>query len=73
MFVWKASTILEKFESCFRDLRLSGKDRRCHEYGGGEAPGHRQIYPMIPSISIDYGILEKRSDVLVISREFGWN
>ena len=28
---------------------------------------------MIPSISIDYGILEKSSDVLVISAEFGWN
>ena len=32
-----------------------------------------RVYPNIPSISIDYGIMEKSSDVLVISAEFGWN
>ena len=31
------------------------------------------IYPVIPKISIDYGIMERSSDVLVLSGDFGWN
>jgi mannose-1-phosphate guanylyltransferase len=32
-----------------------------------------KIYPKIESISIDYGIMEKSSDVYVVPGEFGWN
>ena len=32
-----------------------------------------EIYPTIPSISIDYGIMEKASDVRVISADMGWS
>ena len=38
-----------------------------------EAETIARVYPTIPSISIDYGIMEKSADVLVISAEFGWN
>ena len=33
----------------------------------------QDVYPTIPSISIDYGIMEKSSNVKVISADFGWN
>ncbi len=33
----------------------------------------RRAYPRIPSISVDYGILEKEEGILVIPSEFGWN
>ena len=33
----------------------------------------QEIYPVIPKISIDYGIMERSSDVLVLSGDFGWN
>ena len=32
-----------------------------------------EVYPTIPSISIDYGIMEKSDKVKVISAEMGWN
>ena len=32
-----------------------------------------KVYPEITSISIDYGIMEKASDVYVVPGEFGWN
>jgi mannose-1-phosphate guanylyltransferase len=33
----------------------------------------RRAYPRFPSISVDYGILEKEEGILVIPSEFGWN
>ena len=73
MFVWKASTILKNFQTylpevyrCLSQIgEAMGTDR--------EAEVIREIYPRIPSISIDYGIMEKSPDVKVIHGEFGWN
>lgn len=73
MFIWKASTILKKFEALLPDVYA------CIEKIGEamgtpeEAEVINTIYPTIPSISVDYGIMEKSSDVLVISGDFGWN
>lgn len=73
MFIWKASTILKQFQSLLPEVY------ECLEKiaGAMNMPGERdvieQVYPTIPSISIDYGIMEKCSDVRVISAEFGWD
>lgn len=73
MFIWKASTILKKFEELLPDVYA------CIEKIGNamgtaeEAEVINAIYPTIPSISVDYGIMEKSDDVLVISGDFGWN
>ena len=73
MFIWKASTILKKFEELLPDVYA------CIEKIGAamgtpeEAEVIQSVYPTIPSISVDYGIMEKSSDVLVISGDFGWN
>lgn len=73
MFIWKASVIMEKFKELLPDVYS------CLEKIGAamNTPQEQQViaevYPTIPSISIDYGIMEKSSDVKVISAEFGWN
>jgi len=73
MFIWKASTILKKFEELLPDVYA------CIEKIGSamntpeEIKVIDEIYPTIPSISVDYGIMEKSSDVMVISGDFGWN
>lgn len=73
MFVWKASTILKKFEQLLPDIYSClvkiGQSMGTPE----EQQVIQEIYPVIPKISIDYGILERSDDVLVISGEFGWN
>ncbi|MDO4262267.1 MAG: mannose-1-phosphate guanylyltransferase [Eubacteriales bacterium] len=73
MFVWKASTILKKFEALLPDIyaclvKLGEVMNTPQEQ---EVIG--QVYPTIPTISIDYGILERSDDVLVLSGDFGWN
>ncbi len=32
-----------------------------------------RVYPTLPRISIDYGVMEKASDVVTIRGDFGWN
>lgn len=73
MFIWKASTIMKHFETLLPDIYT---DLQCI----GEAMGTdkeydviEKIYPSIRKISVDYGIMEKSDDVLVVSGEFGWN
>lgn len=73
MFVWKASVILEQYEKLLPDVYVClnkmadalGTDR--------EKQVIEEVYPTIPSISIDYGIMEKSDNVKVISAEMGWN
>lgn len=73
MFVWKASTILEKFKELLPEIYACLEKIGAAMNTAEEARTIAEVYPTIPSISIDYGILEKSSDVLVISAEFGWN
>lgn len=73
MFIWKASIILEKFKELLPDVYA------CIEKIGDamntpqEEAVIQEVYPTIPSISIDYGIMEKSDNVVVIPAEFGWN
>lgn len=73
MFVWKASTILEKFAELLPDiyacLTTIGDAMKTPD----EDRVIQEVYPVIPKISIDYGILERSDDVLVLSGDFGWN
>ncbi|MCR5099148.1 MAG: mannose-1-phosphate guanylyltransferase [Lachnospiraceae bacterium] len=73
MFVWKASVILDQMKTLLPDVY------ECIEKIGDAmgTPDEKRviggIYPTIPSISIDYGIMEKASDVRVISADMGWS
>ena len=73
MFIWKASVILdafktylpdtyEKMEAIFDTLRTPA-----------EKEAIERVYPELEKISIDYGIMEKASEVFCIPAEFGWN
>lgn len=73
MFVWKTSVIIESFKRYLPRVYKTmlpiseslGTDR-------AEATINA-VYPLIPNISIDYGILERSDDVVVLAGEFGWN
>ena len=73
MFIWKASTILKKFEKylpeIYEDLQKIGDAMNTAD----ELKVIEEIYPKINSISVDYGIMEKADDVFVVPGEFGWN
>lgn len=73
MFIWKASTILSYMERLLPDVY--GKLAVIGDSMGseGERETIEKIYPLIPKISIDYGIMERADHVLVIPGDFGWN
>ena len=65
IFIWRTDRILEEFER-----HMAGTLRRLREYIQEK---DRKIYEKIPPISIDYGIMEKASDVVMIEANFGWD
>jgi len=73
MFVWKASAILEAIGRLLPDL--NGGLMRIREVLGTdqEQAVVDAIYPELPSVSVDYGVMEKARDVLTVPGDFGWS
>lgn len=73
MFIWKASTILKYFEKLLPDIYeylVKIKDAMGTDK---EAEVINELYPSIPKISIDYGIMERADNVYMLEGDFGWN
>ena len=62
MFVWKVSTVLELFKRFLPKM-----------YDAFESKPIATAYERIVGISIDYGIMERIGDALVIPGDFGWS
>lgn len=73
IFIWKASTILQKYKEYLPDV-YACLEQLAESFGrDDEKEIIENIYPLIPSISVDYGIMEKCDDIMVVPGEFGWN
>jgi mannose-1-phosphate guanylyltransferase len=73
MFVWKASTILDRFKKYAPEI-YEGLERFRKALGTPkEADELSKVYKSFPNISIDYAILEKSERVLVIPADIGWS
>lgn len=73
MFVFKVSTILKAIEKYMPDLYI-GLLRLEPAIGTDEQERvMSEVYGGLPSVSIDYGVMEKADNVLVIPSSFGWN
>ncbi len=72
IFLWRVSTILAEIERFLPELSegLKEVDRKLGTDQEGEALG--RIYPKLPSISIDYAVLEKSDRLAVIPTDMGW-
>ncbi len=73
MFIWKASVILDAFKEFLPDTYKKMEEIYDTLRTPGEEEAIRRVYPELEKISIDYGIMEKASDVYCIPAEFGWN
>lgn len=73
IFIWKAKTIIAAFDKHLNDMHqlFSGAMKGLNT--PKEAELIQDIYPKCPSISIDYGVLEKAENVYVIPCSFGWS
>ncbi|MGM0944611.1 MAG: mannose-1-phosphate guanylyltransferase [Bacteroidota bacterium] len=72
MFVWKASSLVKAFRQYMPDLAEVFEEGS--EFFGTEKEPEfvAKAYLQVKNISIDYGIMEKSSEVYVILGDFGW-
>jgi mannose-1-phosphate guanylyltransferase len=72
LFLWNVNTIIEAFARYLPDISSRfelGKDIFNTLEEEGFIRGH---FPYCPNISIDYGIMEKASNVYMLGVDFGW-
>ncbi len=73
MFLWKVDVILRAIKQWLPDLH-QGLLQIEGAIGAGEGKKIvERVYRMISSISIDYGVMEKADNVLLVKGDFGWS
>lgn len=74
MFVWRASAILAEIERHLPEVHSVLEDMRAAWRAGEEfAKAVKSRFSRMPSISIDYGVLEKSSHIALIPCDIGWS
>ena len=80
IFLWKVSAIREELQRHLPDVfkGLKGIDSHLTDAGGKspyrvlDAEG-KEIYESLPSVSIDYGVMEKSDKVAVVTTSMQWS
>ena len=70
IFIWKTDVILDAFKKHLPDLYHSAKKLEQSEFLEEDI---EMFYHSCPSVSIDYGIMEKADKVHVVPGDFDWN
>jgi mannose-1-phosphate guanylyltransferase len=73
IFVWKASTILEALEQFEPDIYEGLSRLRPHVGNPGWDHALSAEFPGLKAISIDYGVLERAANVMMIEAPFDWD
>ena len=73
MFVWLVSTMMDQFEEHLPQLNDGLVEIERHLGQPSEAETINRVYQQIKSISIDYGVMEKAQNVVVLPSTFEWN
>lgn len=73
MFVWKISSIMANMKEFMPDV-AEGAERIAASFG---SPGFEEVlvreFTAFPSESVDFGIMEKASDIYTLPGSFGWD
>ncbi len=73
IFVWRSKSIIDAFSAYLPELfSLFNADASVYNTSS-EKNFINKIYPLCKSISIDFGIMEKADNVLVILADLGWS
>lgn len=73
VFVFKISTILDAYKKYLPDMVPDMEKIAAGRQTPAEEMLLKDIYPQLQSISIDYGIMEKADNVLVLEGDYGWS
>jgi len=72
MFAWRVDVLLALFDEHLPAVGAALRPAMCHA-GRRRTAAIARAYRRVAPISIDYGIMEKAKDVIVIRAEFDWN
>ena len=72
IFLWNLQTIDKAFEELLPEVANKFSAGKEFFNTSNEQVFIDEMYPSCPNISIDYGIMEKASDVYVLCSDFGW-
>ncbi|MCO5934896.1 mannose-1-phosphate guanylyltransferase [Mucilaginibacter sp. RB4R14] len=73
IFVWSAKAIVASFDSHLPEMHEIFAEARSVYNTDQEKAFVHKVYQRCINISIDYGIMEKASNVYVLPSEFGWS
>lgn len=73
MFLWKISSVMKRFRELMPDVYEGVMKIKNAYIEGRMDEALEQIFPDFPSISIDYGIMEKSQNIYTIPGTFGWD
>ena len=73
MFVWNVDAILGAIEKWLPQVQAGLMQIAGTMGTAGEKETIRRAYDDFPSISIDYGVMEKAENILLIEGDFGWS
>ena len=73
MFIWKASSILENIERFLPETYEGLKRIEAAMGTAEEQEVLEQEFKAFPSVSIDYGVMEKAENIYILSGSFGWD
>ena len=73
MFIWKGGGFLEGLEKSLPPLHRDMQELKASMGKQGERKVLEKVYSQCPSISVDYGVMEKAPNVALIEARFGWS
>ncbi|MGI6307718.1 MAG: mannose-1-phosphate guanylyltransferase [Dethiobacteria bacterium] len=73
IFAWKAELILKKIQEYLPELYQGLKEIDPYLGTPGEKDVLARLFPALPSVSIDYGVMEKEKDILMVQGDFDWD
>ena len=73
IFIWSLDSILNAFHAYLPEMANKFAEGEKVMGTADEDAFIQQIFPTCPSISIDYGVMEKAKNVHVIPSDFGWS
>jgi mannose-1-phosphate guanylyltransferase len=73
MFIWRADSILHEIRRYLPQLAQGLEPVAEAITSGRLASVVSEVYPGLPSISIDVGVMERAQDVWVVPGDFGWS
>lgn len=73
IFIWNVNSIVEAFAKYLPEVSELFEQLKDVYNTPEEQKQIEKLYPQCPSISIDYGVMEKANNVYVVPAQFGWS